>query len=147
MFLFYHDGEWARAERHFHEAIRLAPDAEGIRPAYAMYLALTGREADALEQVDIALKKRPHQVAWLDIRASILYYDRRYAEALAAADQALLVDNRDRAAWNWRSKSLFQLGRGAEAIHALVQDLFPEHSTDLERAVRKKEWKAVCACC
>ena len=42
MFLFYHEWQWALAEQHFTEAIRLAPDTESIRPAYAMYLALVG---------------------------------------------------------------------------------------------------------
>ncbi len=138
LFLFYHDWEWARAEKHLREAIRLAPDTESIRPAYAMYLMMTGNQSEALKQINIALEKRPRQVTWLGIRASILYYDRQYAEAIAAADQALLVDNRNRGAWDFRSKSLFQLGRGPEAIHALVQDLFPEHNAELERAVREE---------
>jgi DNA-binding winged helix-turn-helix (wHTH) protein/Flp pilus assembly protein TadD len=141
LFLFYHDWEWARAEKHLGEAMRLAPDDEGIRPAYAMYLMATGHQSEALKQINIALDKRPHQLTWLGIRASILYDDRQYAEAIAAADQALLVDNHSRGAWDFRSKSLFQLGRGPEAIHALVQDLFPEHRFE------RKGSKAASASC
>jgi DNA-binding winged helix-turn-helix (wHTH) protein/Flp pilus assembly protein TadD len=136
MYLFYHDWQWSKSERHFTEAIRLAPDHESIRPAYAMLLVLLGRPAEALTQVDVALAKQPFHPTWLGIRASALYYGRRYEEAIVAADKVLLIDNKNVAAWDWRSKALFQVGRGEEAIHALAQALFAQHSAALDGAVR-----------
>ena len=138
MYLFYHDWQWARAEQHFREAIRLAPEEESIFASYAMLLALTGRPADALRQIDVALAKRPFQATWLGIRASALYYGRRYDEAIAAADQVLRIENKNVAAWDWRSKALFQLGRGDEAIHALAQAAFADHSAALDDAVKQR---------
>jgi DNA-binding winged helix-turn-helix (wHTH) protein/Flp pilus assembly protein TadD len=136
-FLFYHDWQWARADAHFREAIRLAPNQETIRPSYAMLLSVTGRTTQALEEVELALKKRPYQVSWLVIRASILYLARRYPEAIAAADQTLLISNKERGAWEWRSRALFQLGRGVEAVNAQAQEPFASHSAELDRAVRE----------
>ncbi len=42
-FLFYQHWRWDRAETHLREAMRLAPERESIRPAFAMLLAATGR--------------------------------------------------------------------------------------------------------
>jgi DNA-binding winged helix-turn-helix (wHTH) protein/Tfp pilus assembly protein PilF len=136
MFLFYHDWQWARAEERYREALRLAPESEGIRASHAMLLAATGQNARALEEIESALRKRPYQLTWMGIRTSILYFGRRYTEAIAAADQTLAMSNKDRAAWEWRSKALFQLGRGPEAVNALAQDLFADRTADLDRAVR-----------
>jgi len=134
-FLFYHDWQFQKADEHFQTAIRLGPDEEGIRPSYAMLLAVTGRPARAIEEVDIGLAREPYRLSWLIIRASALYYARRYEEAIAAADRALSVAHTDRGAWDWRSKALFQLGRGREALHALAQELFATQSSLLDRAV------------
>ena len=135
LFLFYHDWKWQEAEREFLEAIRLAPGDAGIRPSYAMLLALTGRPGEALAQVDAGLQREPNQPSWLGIRASTLYYARRYDEAIAAADRLLAVQKNNRGAWDTRSKALFQLGRGEEGVHALAQNLLAGHSSDLDRAV------------
>jgi tetratricopeptide (TPR) repeat protein len=117
------------------EAIRLEPDTEGIRPSYALWLTAKGRFPAALEQIDFSLGKRPYEVGWLAIRASILYSARRYEEAIATADRALTIDDRARGPWEWRSKSLFQVGRGAEAVKALAQEAFAQHSAALDAAV------------
>src|SRR5688572_147252 len=80
-FLFYHDWQWARAEVHLQEAIRLEPSKEAIRPSYALLLVATGRAAHALEQIELALSKRPYEIGWHVIRASILYVAGKYPDA------------------------------------------------------------------
>jgi DNA-binding winged helix-turn-helix (wHTH) protein len=136
-FLFYHDWQFAAAEEQFREAIRLAPGQAGIRPAYAMLLAVTGRPDAAIEQVDVGLASDPYQVSWLEIRASALYYARRYEESIATSDRALAIAKTHGPAWDWRSKALFQLGRGREGVHALAQTLLVDHSRELEQAVAR----------
>jgi tetratricopeptide (TPR) repeat protein len=136
LFLFYHDWEWAKAEWHLREAIRLAPQSTGIRPSYAMLLAATGRLEQALSEVEISLKHEPHHVGWRVMRSTLLYLQRRYPEAVAAADHALAVDNRERTAWEWRARALFQLGRGDEAIGALAHTAFSDQADALEAALR-----------
>lgn len=135
-YLFYHDWQWAKAEGHLLDAIRLEPQRESIRPSYALLLTATNRLPAALEQIDFALDRRPYEVGWLAIKSSILYSARRYEDAVATADRALTIDDHARAAWEWRSKSLFQLGRGPDAVKALAQEAFAEHSAALDAAVR-----------
>ena len=134
-FLFYHDWEWQRAREHLERGLQLRPDAAGIRPSYALYLVAMGRIEEALQQIDIALAESPNESGWISIRASILYVARRYPEAIAAADRALALNDKDSAAWQWRSRALFQLGRGEDAIRALAQVTFRDHAAALERAV------------
>lgn len=136
LFLFYHDWRFADAERQFKEAVRLGPAEAGIRPAYAMLLAVTGRHEEAVKQVDVGLAREPYHLNWLAIRASALYFGKRYEDVIATTDRALSIANRDRNAWIWRSKALFQLGRGKEALHALAQDLFASQSAELDRVVK-----------
>jgi DNA-binding winged helix-turn-helix (wHTH) protein/Tfp pilus assembly protein PilF len=136
LYLFYHDWQWAEAERHLREAIRLEPDTEAIRPSFALLLTATGRLAEALAEIDVALAKRPYEMGWQSIRASILYAMGRYGDALAASDTVLKTNDRERTGWEWRSKVLFQLGRGPEAIKALAQQAFAAHSAKLDEAVR-----------
>jgi len=134
-FLFYHDWEWQRGEEHIHEALRLKPDAHGIRPSYAMLLAATGRLREAEEQIDIAIADQPYRRTLRAIRAATLYFQRRYAEAIAETDRALALDDEDRGAWEWRSKAMFQLGQRGDAVRALAQGLFAGDSAELDRAV------------
>lgn len=135
--LTYHHWQWAEAEQHLREAIRLAPDRENIRPSYAMLLAATRRVPDALQQIDSALMKRPYELGWLVMRAAFLVLERRYEAALAAADRALQINDQDRGGWEWKSRALFGLGRGPEAVQAIGQGLFPSSAREIELAVNQ----------
>lgn len=134
-FLFYHDWEWDRAREHLERALQLRPDSASIRPSYALYLVAMGRIEEALQQIDIALSASPNEPGWISIRSSILYVARHYPDAIIAADRALALDDKDSGAWQWRSRALFQMGRGPEAIRALAQVTFRDHAAALERAV------------
>src|SRR5688572_29601044 len=135
--LTYHHWQWAEAEKHFREAIRLYPDREATRPSFAMLLAATGRVPEALQQIDSALLKRPYELGWLGMRATFLVLDRRFEEGLTAADRALQIDDQDRGSWEWKSRALFSLGRGPEAVQAVAQGLFASSSREIELAVKQ----------
>jgi DNA-binding winged helix-turn-helix (wHTH) protein/Tfp pilus assembly protein PilF len=136
LYLVTHDWQWSAAEEQFREAIRLAPDLTSVRPAYALLLIATGRLTEALQQVDVALAKEPFHVGWQSIRASILYADRRFEGAIAAADRVLAIDDQQRDAWEWRSRALFRLGRGEEAMKALTKVAFRSHAGAVELTAR-----------
>jgi DNA-binding winged helix-turn-helix (wHTH) protein/Tfp pilus assembly protein PilF len=136
-FLFYHDWRWELAETHFLRARQLAPESASIRRAYSMLLAATGRLRDALQQIDIAIEREPYDVGWHAQRAIILYLARRYEDSIAAADRALAITNAERAPWEWRSRALFQLGRGEEGVKAMAQVAFADQSLMLDAAVRE----------
>lgn len=134
--LTYHHWQWARAETHFREALRLDPDRASVRPSFAMLLAATGRLAEAQQQIDLALQAQPYDLTWLYMRAMFLYLDRRYDEAIEATDRVLRINDRQAGAWDVRSKALFQLGRGADAVNVLALDGMAGFTEELERAVR-----------
>ncbi|HET9369692.1 MAG TPA: hypothetical protein VFO19_05570 [Vicinamibacterales bacterium] len=136
-FLFYHDWQFDAAEARFDEALRIDPTLEGVRPSYAMLLAVTGRPARAVAEVDIGLARQPYRLSWLIIRASALYFDRRYEEAVATADRALAISNTNAGAWEWRSRALFLLGRGDDAVMSVVQTLPPDEAPRIDRALRE----------
>jgi DNA-binding winged helix-turn-helix (wHTH) protein/Tfp pilus assembly protein PilF len=136
-FLFYHDWRWDASEVHYQRAMALDPDSPSIRRAYSMLLAATGRLPEALEQIDRALSRESFDVGWHAQRAAILYLARRYEESIAATDRGLAITEAERGPWEWRSKALFQLGRGEDAIKALAEVAFAEHSLRLDAAVRE----------
>jgi tetratricopeptide (TPR) repeat protein len=103
-----------------------------------MLLASTGRLNEALERMDRGLQTTPYQATWHAIRASVLYFLRRYPEAVAAADRAISLDRTNTAAWDWRSKALYQLGRGEDAVRAMADFPFANRSADLDRACRER---------
>jgi DNA-binding winged helix-turn-helix (wHTH) protein len=136
-FLFYHDWRWDLAEAHFVRARQLAPDSASISRAYSMLLAATSRLPEALQQIDLAIQRQPYDVGWHTQRAIILYLARRYEDSIAAGDRALAISQAERAPWEWRSRALFQLGRGDEAVQAMAQVAFADHSLKLDAAVRE----------
>jgi DNA-binding winged helix-turn-helix (wHTH) protein/Flp pilus assembly protein TadD len=135
-FLFYHAWRFKEAEVHFREAIRLSKRPTEIGPSYAMLLAVTGRPEQALREIEPALAQEPTRVSWLNIRASALYYARKYDDALTAADRILAVAPRDRGGWDWRSKALFQLGQPEEALRAISSGALEAHAADIQQAIR-----------
>ena len=135
--LTYHHWQWARAESHLVEAIRLEPGKEGIRPSFAMLLAATGRVKPAIDQIDVALAKRP-------VRAHVARDARHAALSRPALRRGARLD-RSGARHRRRPSEcvgvagagiLFQTGRGDEAIRALAHGAFAEHTAALEQAVR-----------
>ena len=135
MYLFYHDWQWEKGEAHLKEAIRLDPERESIRPPYAMLLAATGRPDLALEQIDFLVAKDPYHVTGHVIRSIVLYHQRRYPDAVAAADRALTLKDGERSAWDWKSRALFQLGRHADGVNVAAQGLYPSHRDDIAHLV------------
>jgi tetratricopeptide (TPR) repeat protein len=54
-----------------------------------------------------------------NMKAGVLYLQGRYKEALAAANEAISLD--EATGWEWRNKTLFQMGRDAEALESLCR--------------------------
>ena len=97
----------------------MRPDDSAVRAYYAMLLGATGRLDKALEQADEGVRLSPFSARRHTIRGEILYLQRRFAEAVAAADQALSRDAQHKAAWDVRSKALFLMGRPEEGLKAM----------------------------
>jgi DNA-binding winged helix-turn-helix (wHTH) protein/Flp pilus assembly protein TadD len=135
-FLFYHGWQWASAEIHLRDSIRLDPNDESLRPPMAMLMAATSRPRDALEHIDFAVAKRPYRASWHGIRAVVLYQSRRFPEAVQAAEQALSLDGNEKQSWDTRGKALIQMGRGEEGVVAIAQGHFGRNSPEANLIVK-----------
>ncbi|MCB1019091.1 MAG: winged helix-turn-helix domain-containing protein [Acidobacteria bacterium] len=134
-FLFYHGWQWNEVREHYGEALRLAPDSVSIRPSLALLLAATGETARAVEQARIAAVERPLQAGFHAALAQALYADRRFEEAIAAADRAIGLERGRKEAWEYRARSQFALGRTADGVRSMIAVRYSAHAEAVGAAV------------
>jgi tetratricopeptide (TPR) repeat protein/tRNA A-37 threonylcarbamoyl transferase component Bud32 len=119
--------QWDEAEAQLNQAIRLAPDLAGPYRDRARLRVERGRPAAALSDLDRAIEHEasvPGQVAEdRTLRGLLLYRSGRPADALAAADAALVARPELGMAHRLRAEALTALGRDQEASDALDRSL------------------------
>ncbi len=77
------DRDWAKAGESLRSAVKMKPRSAAVRHRYAMdYLVPTGRLEEALEQMRRASKLKPENAALQTDLGRVLYYSRRYEEAI-----------------------------------------------------------------
>jgi TolB-like protein/DNA-binding winged helix-turn-helix (wHTH) protein/Flp pilus assembly protein TadD len=84
---------WSEAERYFKNAIALNPNDSMARTWYAMYFVAVGRPEEALNQVDRASELDPASPIVYTALGRILYFNRRYDEAIGAFRKVLDLDS------------------------------------------------------
>ncbi len=77
-----YDYDWKTAEREYLRAIELDPNNATAHHWYAEHLALRGRIAEALAEIDKARQLDPVSLIIAADHATIFYYARRYDEAI-----------------------------------------------------------------
>ncbi len=122
-----YDWQWDAAERAF-EASR---DANSRYPAAYQWLATNvlipqGRFEEALEAVGRAMRLDPLAVSVKTALISVLFYSRRYAEALDAARDLILIEPASVLAHFFAGQVLVELGDATGAREALERAV--EHS-------------------
>jgi TolB-like protein len=86
------DRDRSSAEASFRRAIALNASYATARQWLAVTLSSLGRHNEALMQINFARQLDPHSAIILNDLGAVLFYARRYEEALAAARQALAVN-------------------------------------------------------
>ncbi|RPH76866.1 MAG: hypothetical protein EHM88_18845, partial [Candidatus Rokuibacteriota bacterium] len=86
---FAYDWDWPAAERAFRRAIELNPSAVRTRVWYAIALSTRRRPDEAIAQLGEVRRLDPLSVSAGNDLAMVLYYARRYDEAMAHATRAL----------------------------------------------------------
>ncbi len=89
---FYYDWDFPRADQEYRLALELEPSASYARAQYAQFLAAGGRLVEAHQQITETVALDPLSAQAELTRALILYYTRRFDEALAAARRAEALD-------------------------------------------------------
>jgi Tfp pilus assembly protein PilF len=123
-------GRWAEAERSLREALVQEPnDAEALFLLAACQYRMDGREKDALGTIERAIAVEPAESSLHALRAMILGYLRKPAEAHASARQAIELDPQSTYAWMAQAQVYMNESKWKEAEEsartALAID--PEH--------------------
>jgi eukaryotic-like serine/threonine-protein kinase len=77
-----YEWDWSGAENEHKRAIELIPNLSGEHGNYALYLSLMGRTAEALAENKRAQELDPLRISLKSGNAIILYFGRRYDEAI-----------------------------------------------------------------
>lgn len=75
--------EWDAAEDAYRHAIELNPSYVEAHGQYARFLAASGRTADAMREAQAGYQLDPLSMDLHSVVGVMIYYDRRYAEAIA----------------------------------------------------------------
>jgi serine/threonine-protein kinase len=89
---FYYDWDFEAADREYRRALDLDPSASYPRSQYAEFLAALGRLDEAEQHMNDAVTVDPLSAPTELTRSLILYYHRKYDDALSAAKQAETLD-------------------------------------------------------
>lgn len=144
--------EWADAERHFKRAVELSPNYATAHRFYSFYLACMGRHEEALAFAERARRVDPiSPLAQMNV-ATILYFARRYDEAISEITAALdlapdfgptrILLGRVYVAKGMADRAVDELKR-AERLMGPRGDVTTPHAWVLARARRQREARAV----
>ncbi len=96
-----YDWNYAAAETDFLRAIELEPNNDTAHWLYSMLVAYRGSFDDSMREIATAQAIDPGAVAYMFHRGRILYYARRYDEAIAQYKQAIDLDDRFMQPYGW----------------------------------------------
>jgi TolB-like protein/DNA-binding SARP family transcriptional activator/Tfp pilus assembly protein PilF len=113
------DWEWDTAERHFRRALELNPSNATAHHWYSIYLAATGRQGEALAEMDRARELDPAALFLRGATGVRLFMAREYGRAVRQLEPALALGSDALPASQWLGLAYLELGRVDEAIALL----------------------------
>ncbi len=115
----YYDWDWPGAEREFQRALELNPSYAAVHHSYSRYLAAMGRVDDALAEIKRAEVLDPISPILKANTAMILYFGRRYDEAIDQLHRTRELDSNYVVAHWGLGLAYEQKGMYAQAIGAM----------------------------
>ena len=144
--------EWDEADRHYTRAVALNPNDVTALRSYSFYLACMGRHAEALAFAERARRVDPVSP---DVQMNVgvvLYFARRYDEAVVAITEALELDpdfgpahvmlGRIYVAGGMSNRAVQELRR-AQSLMGRRPDVMTPHAYVLARAGHQREARAM----
>jgi serine/threonine-protein kinase len=119
--LFKYDWNWKDADVQYRRALQANPNYSMGRWQYARFLSAAGRVDEAVAQAQLAEQTDPASTDVIRTVATMLFYQRRYAEAAAKASQALAIDGSQASSHTVRGRALAALGQFDGAIGELQE--------------------------
>jgi len=129
-------GDWARARRHYEEALQTEPDNARLHNALGEAHHAAGQTREALREYRRAAELAPDFAEAYANIGLVYVQNRRPVEAVAALERAVSLDPGQDLAWGLLGRARGELGRAAEAVAAYERavELAPqkaEHWSDL----------------
>jgi hypothetical protein len=115
-----YDWDFAGAEAECRRAVHLDPGNDAARRELAFLLSSQGHHAEALEEIDAAVRIAPTSFNKRS-RGHLLYFGRRFDDALAQLRQVEATDSEYRGASRWIARCLEQQREYGAALDALVR--------------------------
>ena len=113
------DWSWDEAEREFAQALDMNPRFATAQHYYAMLLILLGRDDDALNAVSTAIELDPLSPILLTAKGRILYFSRRFEEAITQLHAVLELEPEFAQAHFDLGMAYSQVGRDDPAVESL----------------------------
>ena len=110
--------DWEGGETAFKKSIELSPNHTEAHAYYSHFLNTMGRQKEAREQIEMALRLDPYNPLIKSLYSMDLVFFRQYEEAIAASQEALNLDNTAIVALAGLAYALHLSGRYDEALSA-----------------------------
>jgi eukaryotic-like serine/threonine-protein kinase len=100
-----YDWNFPESERQFLRAIEIAPESDNVNRWYASRLAGQGRSEEAIARIKTAIDLNPNSLFHQIIYGRILYFARRYDDAITQLQRVIEMDSARPVAYSllWRS--------------------------------------------
>jgi TolB-like protein len=125
----YKFAEWdfKGSESEFQKALRINPNYTEAKRMYSEFLSLSGRQEEAMGQIELALKLDPYDPAVKGTYAIILFHEHRYNEAIVVSREALKIDSTNSTALSALMFSLHLTKRYDEALEPWKKNYYESY--------------------
>jgi TolB-like protein len=110
--------DWEGGEAAFKKSVELNPNHTEAHAYYSHFLNMMGRQKEAKEQIEIALKLDPYNPLIKSLLSMDLVFSHQYEEAITASKEALNLDNTAIVALGGLAYALHLSGKYDEALSA-----------------------------
>jgi eukaryotic-like serine/threonine-protein kinase len=143
-----YDWDFGDAEKHFLRAIELAPDSDNLNRWYANRLSGQGRSEEAIARIKTAIDLNPNSVFHQIMYGRILYFARRYDDALTQLRWVVEMDSANPFVYHFLWRSYHMKGDFPRAYESFIrfQQLIGTNDETLkgyETSYAKNGWQSV----
>jgi TolB-like protein/Flp pilus assembly protein TadD len=135
---FWHEWDYARAERLLRAALELQPSSVNSQLTLAHLLSNVGRHGEALTEIRRARALDPTWAVARSLEGQFLFMARQYDEALAHMDTMVEIEPSFAVGHTMRAYALLALGRYEEAIRECAVSL--ELTRGLDNSAKPYSW-------
>ena len=127
----YYDWDWQAAQREYSRSFELNPKSVLLRLPYSFFLAAQGKAGESLQEVHEAQALDPLNIGLKCSEGRLLYYARRYDEAISRYQKALELEPGLLSNCAWLGLAYLKKGMYAEAIAELRKADIPDARSTL----------------